>query len=91
VKQINVAERHRAHGVAVIRAFEGKKFWVGRGYCGATFCRECAREFVSQLERDFQCRRAVVGKENLLPIWICDLRLTRQSGYWIGNRVHGFN
>ncbi len=77
MKQINVAEGDRAHGVAVIRAFEGKeaRLHVSRGQ--AIRAPGTPRELVSQLECNFQRRRAVVGKENFLQFTIYDLRLTR--------------
>ena len=43
VKQINVAERDRADGVAVIRAFEGKEFGcAARGTLAPPICRVSA-------------------------------------------------
>src|SRR5690606_24650928 len=54
VKQINVPERNRADGVAVICAFERKEFWSWLSAARAT------SEFVGELERYFERGRTIV-------------------------------
>ena len=83
VEQINVAERDRAHGVAMIRAIKRKKFWLNgsRGRSPHQPAARSPREFIGQFQRDFQRRRAVVGEKNLLQFTMDDLRLTRQFAF----------
>ena len=69
VEQINVAERNRADGVAVICAFEGQELRLE--LCTATRRRAaCAArapgEFVGELERDFERGRTVVAEKKTL-------------------------
>ena len=84
VKQINVAERDRADGVAVIRAFEGKKFWLAASSRTLSAAPRAPGEFVGELERDFQRRRAVVARKKPSPIY--DLRFRIYAPVWLPNR-----
>ena len=62
VKQINVAERDCADGVAVIRAGERKEAGLHR------FTARAPGKFVGQLERHFQRRRTVVAVKHFVQV-----------------------